>query len=91
MAAGSGKIGVLIAASAVAGEPGHDTVSFPLRPGSTKFAFSYDVPYDGHAAFRPRLAYPLRQLAVMIPPTMKFTSRSTAFQLLPTGNNDYQV
>ncbi len=91
MAAGSGKIGVLISASPVPGEPGHYTVNFPLRPGSTKFAFNYDIPYDGHAVFRPRLAYPLRQLAVMIAPTMKFSSRSAAFQLLATGNADYQV
>jgi hypothetical protein len=90
-AAGSGKIGVLIAASPVSGEPGHFTVNFPLRPGSTRFAFNYDVPYDGHAAFRTRLAYPLRQLDVMIPPTMKFSSRSSAFQVLVTGNSDYQV
>jgi hypothetical protein len=91
LAAGSGKIGVLIAASPVPGEPGHFTVNFPLRPGSTKFAFNYDVPYDGYAAFRTRLAYPLKQLDVMIAPTMKFSSRSKAFQVLVTGNKDYQV
>ncbi|HEY6305963.1 MAG TPA: hypothetical protein VI488_05820 [Candidatus Angelobacter sp.] len=91
MAAGSGKIGVRISASPVLGEPGHYTVNFPLRPGSTRFAFNYDLPYDGHAAFRPRLAYPLQQLAVMIPPTMKFASRSPAFQLLAAGSSDYQV
>jgi hypothetical protein len=91
MAAGPGKIGVLITASPVPGEPGHYTVNFPLRPGSTKFAFNYDLPYDGHAAFRPRLAYPMQQLAVMIPSTMKFASRSPAFQVLNTGNSDYQV
>ncbi len=91
MAAGSGKLAVLISALPVAGEPGHYTVNFPLRPGSTKFAFNYDVPYDGHAAFRPRLAYPLQQLAVMFPPTMKFSSHSNAFQLLATGDGDYQV
>jgi len=90
-AAGSAKIGVLIAASPVPGDPGHFTVNFPLRPGSTKFSFNYDVPYDGRAAFRTRLAYPLRQLDVMIPPTMKFSSGSKAFQLLVTGNKDYQV
>jgi hypothetical protein len=30
-------------------------------------------------------------LAVMIPPTMKFSSRSPAFEILATGNMDYQV
>jgi hypothetical protein len=91
LAAGSGKIVVLISATPVPGEPGHYAVNFPLRPGSTKFAFNYDVPYDGHAAFRPKLVFPLQQLAVMIPPTMRFRSWSPAFQLLSTGDNDYQV
>jgi hypothetical protein len=91
LAAGPAKIGVLIPASPVPGEPGHYTVSFPLRPGETKFAFNYDLPYEGHAVFETRLAYPLGQLAVMIPPSMKFSSRSGAFVLLPTGRSDYQV
>jgi hypothetical protein len=91
MAATSDKIGVLIAASPVRGEPGHYTVNIPLRPGSTKFAFNYDLPYSGRAYFHTRLAYPVEQLAVMIPPTMKFRSRSSTFQLLDTGSNDYQV
>jgi hypothetical protein len=91
LAAGPAKIGVLIPANPVPGEPGHYTVSFPLRPGETKFAFNYDLPYEGHAVFETRLAYPLQQLAVMIPPSMKFSSRSSAFALLPTGRSDYQV
>ncbi len=91
LAAGPGKMGMTISAAQVPGEPGHYTVSFPLRPGATKFAFNYDLPYGGHVAFHTRHAYPLRQLAVMIPPTMKFSSRSPAFEILATGNNRYQV
>lgn len=91
LAAGPGNIGVMIAAAPAAGEPGHYTVNFPLRPGATKFAFNYDLPYDGHATFHTRSVYPLQQLAVMIPPTMKFTSRSPAFQALKAGNNSYHV
>jgi hypothetical protein len=91
LAASSGKMGVMISATPVPGEPGHFTVNFPLRPGATKFAFNYDLPYDGRATFRTRRLYPLQQLAVMIPPTMKFSSRSPAFQVLPTGNSNYQV
>ena len=91
LAASSGKMGVIISATPVPGEPGHFTVNFPLRPGATKFAFNYDLPYDGRATFRTRRLYPLQQLAVMIPPTMKFSSRSPAFQVLPTGNSNYQV
>jgi hypothetical protein len=91
LAAGPGTAAVLISASPVPGEPGHYAVTFPLQPGATKFAFNYDLPYDGHAAFLPKNMYPLQQLAVMIPPTMKFVSRSSAFELLRTGNDRYQV
>ncbi len=91
LAASSGKMGVMISATAVPAEPGHFTVNFPLRPGATKFAFNYDLPYDGRATFHTRRLYPVQQLAVMIPPTMKFSSRSPAFQVLATGNSNYQV
>jgi hypothetical protein len=91
LAAGPDKIAAVISAAAVPGEPGHYAVNFPLRPGSTKFAFNYDLPYEGHAAFSTRHAYPLEQLAIMIPPTMKFSSRSAAFHVLATGSNRYQV
>jgi hypothetical protein len=91
LAAGPGKMGVIISAAPVPREPGHYAVNFPLRPGATKFAFNYDLPYRGHAAFQTRHAYPLHQMAVMIPPTMKFSSRSPAFKILPVGNSHYQV
>jgi len=91
LAAGPDKTAVMISAAPVPNEPGHYAVSFPLRPGATKFAFNCDLPYDGHATFQPRHAYPVQQMAVMIPPTMKFSSRSTAFQILATGNSNYQV
>jgi hypothetical protein len=91
LAAGPGKIGMMISAMPVPGELGHYTVSFPLRPGATQFAFNYDLPYDGHAAFQTRHEYPLQQLAVLIPPTMRFSSRSPAFEILATANSGYQV
>jgi hypothetical protein len=91
LAAGPGRLSVMIFAAPVPGDPGHYTVNFPLRPGATKFAFNYDLPYRGRAAFQTRHAYPLKQFAVMIPMTMKFSSRSPAFKLLATGNKNYQV
>ena len=91
LAAGPGKISEMISAAPVPGEPGHYTVNFPFRPGATKFAFNYDLPYRGRAAFQTRHAYSLQQFAVMIPRTMKFSSRSPAFERLATGNRDYQV
>lgn len=91
LAAGPAKIAVAISATPMQGEPGHYTVDFPLQPGATKFAFNYDVPYEGHAVFQTRHAYGLQQLAVMISPTMRFASSSSAFELLATGNRDYQA
>jgi hypothetical protein len=91
LAASSGNLGVMISATAAGGEPGHYAVSFPLRPGATKFAFNYDLPYEGHASFPTRHQYPMQQFAIMIPPTMKFSSRSSAFETLATGNSRYQV
>lgn len=91
LAVGPGKIGAAISATSVPGELGHYTVNFPLRPGATKFAFNYDLPYHGHVVFQTKHAYPLQQFAVMIPPTMKFSSRSPAFKILATGDSRYQV
>lgn len=91
LATGPGRMGMMISATPVPGELAHYTVSFLLRPGATQFAFNYDLPYDGHAAFQTRHAYPLEQLTVMIPPTMKFSSRSPAFEILASGKSGYQV
>jgi hypothetical protein len=91
LAAGPGEIGGMISANPVAGEPGHYTVNFPLRPGATKLAFNYDLSYHGRVEFHPKLAFPLQQLAVMTPADMKFSSRSPAFEILKTSNPRYEV
>jgi len=91
LAADSKDIALMISALPDPGNPEHYTVNFPLRPGATKFAFNYDLPYAGHATFHPKSVYPMQQLAIMVPPTMKFTAHSSAFQPLPTGNDGYQV
>jgi hypothetical protein len=91
LAAGPEKIGTMISATRMPDEPGHYSLNFPLRPGATKFAFNYDLPYDGHAAFRTRHTYPLQQFAVMIPLAMKFTSSSPNFGTLAIGSSKYQV
>jgi hypothetical protein len=91
LAAGPENLAVMTSAAHVPGDSGRYSVSFPLRPGATKFAFNYDLPYQGHATFPTTHAYPLQQLAVMIPPTMKFSSPSKAFKILKTGNRNYEV
>jgi hypothetical protein len=91
LAAAPGNLAEVISAAAVPGEPGHFIVNFPLRPGASKFAFNYDLPYRGRFAFHTKHAYPLQQLAIMTPVAMKFSSRSLAFEILKTGNRRYQV
>ena len=91
LAAGPGKTGEMISAMAVPDEPGHYAVDFPLRPGATKFAFNYDLPYVGHATFRTRHAYPTELVAIMIPSTMRFSMVSPGFTRLATESGDYQV
>jgi hypothetical protein len=91
LAAGEGITGMVISATPVPGKAGHYAVSFPLRPGATKFAFNYDIPYRGRAAFRTWRLYPFQQFAVVIPSSMKFSSPSPAFQILATGESAHQV
>ena len=91
LAAGPEKLVTMISATPVSGDPGHYRVNFPLRPGATRFAFNYDLPYNGHAAFQIRHAYPVQQLVVMIPSTMQFFSPSSRFQKLPSGDDNYRV
>ncbi len=79
LAAGPSRIAERIVATPVKGEPGHYALDFPLRPGDTNFAVNYDLPYDGHQAFHPRLAYGVQQLAIMFPQSMKFASTATSF------------
>lgn len=91
LAAGPGGIGVMISAVPAPGEPGHYTVNFPLRPGDTKFAVNYDVPYAGRASFHPRIAYPMQQVAIMIPPAMRFKSAPNSFHPLGIQGSDFQA
>ena len=91
LAAAPGGMAVLTSAHALGAEAGKWAVDFPLRPGATKFAVNYDLPYEGHALFTPRITYPSRQLAIMIPSTMKFSSTSADFHRLEGGNAEFQV
>lgn len=91
LAAGPEKMVTMIAAAPVSGEPGHYRVNFPLRPGATKFAFNYDLLYNGYVAFQSRHSYRLQQLVVMIPSTMKFSSPWVRFQTLASGDKNYRV
>lgn len=51
---------------------------FPLRPGETRFQLSYILPYNGSFQFKPRVALPTQNLAIMLPQSMTFSG--AAFQ-----------
>ena len=91
LAAGPANTPANVSAQPVRGEPGHYAVNFPLRPGATKFAFNYDLPYNGRATFQSRLVYSVQQLAVMVPRGITFSSRSRLFRILSAGNPRYEV
>jgi hypothetical protein len=91
LAAGPEGFGRQIAARPVPGKQGIYAVDFPLRPGATRSAFNYDLPYRDRILFYPQSSYGMQLLAVMIPTTMQFFSSSPAFKALVSGNTGYRV
>ena len=71
LAAGPG--GMPVNSAPVPVDKGHYGFIFPLRPGETRFQVSYRLPYSGEAEFKPRVAYPVDDFAVMLPKSMQFT------------------
>lgn len=61
---------------------------FPLRPGLTRFAVTYQLPYSGNAILDPRTIYPLQHFVVTMPKGMQFkaTASSAPFKLLKFPN-----
>ena len=45
---------------------------FPLRPGLTRFAVTYQLPYSGRTNLDPRTIYPLEHFVVTLPKGMRF-------------------
>jgi LPXTG-motif cell wall-anchored protein len=75
--AGSG-IWVNFAAVPLKGQPGRYAVDFPIRPGDTLFKFIYHLPYSKPTRLQVKLPYPIRNFAVMHPPSMSFKPSSAA-------------
>jgi hypothetical protein len=74
------------------GENGRFYFLSPLLPGETRFAIAYRLPYRGQAMIEPETLYPLAQLLVVLPETMKFEPKSPGvFQPMPgrPGANVY--
>jgi hypothetical protein len=83
-AAAMGPGGMPVAASpAPAGEKGHYTYLFPLRPGETQFQVSYRLPYSGSMSFAPRTASGADNVVVMLPKSMNFKAAAgTPYQTI---------
>ena len=57
----------------IAGDaPGQYYFVFPIRPGDTRFAVVYQVPYTGEATIRPTIRDPRERFVAMLPKSMKF-------------------
>jgi hypothetical protein len=61
-------------------------VEFPIKPGVTKYALSYDIPYDGSIVFRREAQYAIKRLNVIVPESMRFRPMgSEAFHEVGAG------
>jgi hypothetical protein len=63
--------------------------SFPLRPGDTRFAVVYRLPYGGAATIEPQLRSPMEKFVVMLPKSMAFAAKSAGiYQPMPNVTAD---
>ena len=71
-----------------AGDKNRYSINFPLRPGLTRFAVSYQLPYRGSANLDPKSLYRLEHFMIMLPKSMQFRamSSSTGFELIHFPN-----
>jgi hypothetical protein len=61
----------------VAGSTVQYRIEFPIKPGMTKYAIRYELPYDaGEFVFRRHSQYPMNCIGVMIPKSMGLRSLS---------------
>ena len=51
---------------------------FPLRPGLTRFAVTYQLPYRGSVNLDPTTIYPLEHFVVTLPKGMRFKASATS-------------
>jgi hypothetical protein len=74
----------------IAGDrPGEYYFVFPMRPGDTRFAVVYRVPYKGEATVQPTLRNRNERFVVMVPNSMKFEpADATVFQPMPGASLD---
>ena len=73
-----GGVWVNLAPVPIKGQQGRYAVDFPIRPGDTLFKFVYHLPYSEPTRLQVKLPYPIRNFAVMHPPSMSFKPSSSA-------------
>jgi len=62
---------------------------FPLRPGDTRFAVVYQLPYNGHAVFEPEIRDAQERFVVMLPKSMRFEPKAAGiFRPMPDVSPD---
>ncbi len=62
---------------------------FPVRPGDTRFAIVYRMPYNGQALIQPSLRNPSEKFVVMVPKSMKFDPQAQGvFHPMPNTTPD---
>jgi hypothetical protein len=71
-----GGVWVNVAPVSIKGQQGHYAVDFPIRPGDTLFKFIYHLAYATPTRLQIKLPYPVRNFAVMHPPSMAFKPSS---------------
>jgi len=72
-----------------AGQNGEYYFVFPIRPGETRFAVIYQVPYNGDAMITPVIRNPGERFVVMLPHSMRFTPQVVGtFQEMPGTTPD---
>lgn len=63
---------------------------FPIRPGDTRFAVIYRLPYSGDALIKPEIRNPLERFVVMLPKAMEFVPEAAnIFHPMPDTTPDH--
>jgi hypothetical protein len=78
-----GGVWVNAIAVPIKGQQGRYAVDFPIRPGDTLFKYVYHLPYSSPSTLQVKLPYPIRNFAVMHPPSMSFKPSSAQAFISP--------
>lgn len=57
---------------------GHYSLTYPLKPGETRFQVAYELPYHGEATFSPTLLHSWNHVVLVLPPTIVWKPKNAA-------------